>query len=591
MTTWFSTSYLDVSRAETANSAHSEVTTLFWLLIAVALVAVATKYIRLPYTIVLVLAGAGLALVPQAPGIVLTPDLIVLVFLPALLFEASYHLSFEHLKADFRFISNLALWGVVATAGLIAVLLVGLGGLAWPTALLFGAIVAATDPVSVVATFRKLGAPTRLTSIIESESLFNDGSALVLFNLLLSVIVAGQFSVWSNGLEFIKVAVGGLALGVATGYLALALLSRLDEYLTEILVTLIVAYGSFLAAEQLGVSPALAVVAAGLLVGNFGQRQALSPTTQIALGFSWEFFGFLANSLIFLLVGLQVRTIQVGEFWPVIGLGIVATLLSRGIVVVVLSGLNNLLQRRVVVSWRWQMLLIWGGLRGALSLAMALSLPLTLLDGKLFPDRNMLLVMTFGLIMFSLLVQGLTIEPLMKFLKLGNQTSAELSQYELLKGQIFTARALCLKIQEMRNQHLISEEAAASLLAEYEQKEQNCSLALRELQVNNEFLQEEQMRTARRQLVQAEKESLNGLYFQGIISEPTLRRLQAAIEEVENLPEAPQPKMSDVAMLPVKSGLENDRPAELGEKGVTTQTPTLTSPQGHRWTGKKKRGK
>ena len=319
------------------DNTHQDVTTLLWLLVAVAVVAVATKYIRLPYTIVLVITGAAIALVPGLTPVSLTPDLIVLVFLPALLFEAAYHLSFEHLRADFRFISSLAVWGVLATAGLIAGLLVVFAGLNWQTALLFGSIVAATDPVAVVSTFRKLGISPRLTSIIESESLFNDGSALVLFNLLLGIIVVEKFDFWASWFEFIKVTIGGLGLGVAIGYLALLLITPMDEYLTEILITLIVTYGTFLTAEAIGVSPALAVVAAGLLVGNFGQKKAISPATQVALGYSWEFFGFLANSLIFLLVGLEVRVISFGSFWTITILGIVATLVSRALAVGLLT--------------------------------------------------------------------------------------------------------------------------------------------------------------------------------------------------------------------------------------------------------------
>ena len=191
----------------------------------------------------------------------------------------------------------------------------------------------ATDPVSVVATFWRLGAPRRLTTIMEGESLFNDGSAIVSFNLLLEVIVAQQFNAWNSLIEFMKASVGGLALGVAIGYLALGVLSRFNDYLTETLVTIIVAYATFLIGEEIGVSPALAVVAAGLMVGNMVQQKAMSPTTRVTVGLGWEFFGYVANSLIFLLVGEQVRSIDIAPFWGIALLAIVVTVVGRTVVI------------------------------------------------------------------------------------------------------------------------------------------------------------------------------------------------------------------------------------------------------------------
>jgi len=416
------TELLGVTSAIDNHETLNQVTTILWLLIAVTVVAVLTKYIRLPYVIALVLTGLVIALVPGIPTVTLTPDLIVIVFLPALLFEAAYNLSFEQLKENVRFISALALWGVLGTVAIIAGLLIWLVGLPWETALIFGSIVGATDPVSVVATFRKLGLPHRLTVLIEGESLFNDGTALVIFNLLVGIAVAGKFSVWESLGQFVIVAAGGLVLGIVIGYLGLTLLSTLDDYLTEILVTIVVAYGTFLLAEQIGVSPALAVVAAGLLVGNFGQEKAMSETSRAAIGLSWEFFGYLANSLIFLLVGLQIRAIDFSPYWGIIGLGIGATLISRILVISFFSNLANLVSRRPLIPFNWQLLMVWGGLRGALSLALALSLPTVLANGSPFPERDKLLVMTFGYILFSLLVQGLTIEPLTKLLGMGRQS-------------------------------------------------------------------------------------------------------------------------------------------------------------------------
>lgn len=550
--------------AESPDNTLENVTTVLWLLVAVAVVAVVTKYIKLPYTIVLVLAGIAIALVPGLPAVNLTPDLIVIMFLPALLFEAAYNLSYQQLKENLGIISALAIWGVLATAALVGGLLMWLGGLPWQTALIFGAIIGATDPISVIATFRQLGAPKRLSVIVEGESLFNDGSALVLFNLLLGIIVTQQFSPAGSLVEFVKVAAGGLLLGVAVGYLALFLLTHLDDYLTETLVTLIVAYGTFLAAEQLGVSPALAVVAAGLLVGNFGQEKVMSPTTQVAVGHSWEFIGFLANSLIFLLVGLEIRAISILDFWEVTALAIAVALFSRVVVVNFFSWLANALKRRPAIPMSWQLMLIWGGMRGSLSLAMALSLPVMLANGSIFPDRAKILVMTFGLIMFNLLVQGLTIEPLLKLLKLGEKLTPEMRQYELYRGKMLTAQAVRRRLDELSNRNLMTEEMAGLLRNEYADREKAAAAELHRLQMSNHAIKEEQLALARKRLLQVEKSTASDLFNQGIISEEVMRELRAEVDTQIAHTEGPAPKIP--AAKPVKAAEPTSLPGQEPEK-------------------------
>ena len=530
-----------------SGATFDQISILIWLLLAVVVVAIISKYIKLPYTIVLVLAGVLIALVPGIPQIALTPDLIVLVFLPVLLFEAAYHLSFEHLKADFPFISNLAILGVLATAGLVAGFMILVAGLSWQTSLLFGAMIAATDPVSVVATFRHLGTSKRLTSIIESESLFNDGSALVLFNLLLGIVVVQEFSVWGSLLEFVKVGAGGILLGTVTGYVALFILKRMDDYLTEILITLLAAYGTFMLGEVVGVSPALAVVVTGLLVGNIGQSRTFSPTTQVALNYTWDFFGFLANSLIFLLVGLQVRLISFTNYWTISVLAIVATVLGRWVVVGLLSGITNLWQRKMAIPWSWQVMLSWGGLRGALSLAMALSLPLALDDGSSFPDHDGLLVMTFGVIMFSLIVQGLTIEPLMKLLKLNEPTSEQVYQYETLKLEMHTLEKLTQYLQTLHEP--LPNATVQLLLNDYQNKTEECQAKLKGLRASDraESLQTGLIQEAKKQLLESEKIKFNSLHSQGLIGEKSLHELRSMLDTELKKTDEVEPALNSVA--------------------------------------------
>jgi len=397
------------------------VTTLVWLLIAVMVVAVASKYLRIPYTVALVIAGLVLTLVPTDLTIDLTPDVILFIFLPALLFESAYHLDINELKDNLRPIALLAVPGVLLTALFVAAITYYAAGLSWETAFLFGAIVSATDPVSVLAIFRQMGAPRRLSVILEGESLFNDGTALVLFRIVLGVVIVGALSDFVLALqEFLFVVAGGLALGALIGFGVSLLLSRVNDYLIETAMTLVVAYGTYLLAERVGVSGVIAVVVAALVVGTYGHSVAMTPTTRAAIASSWEFFGFVANSLIFLLIGLEVNIEKLYQYWLPTLLAIVAVLVVRAIVVVASSGLLRFIHRPI--PYRWQSVLVWGGLRGSLSLAMALSLPLTLGPNEPFGDRDLILAMTFGVILFSLLVQGLTMSPLLNRLGLIHKT-------------------------------------------------------------------------------------------------------------------------------------------------------------------------
>jgi monovalent cation:H+ antiporter, CPA1 family len=392
--------------------ATESVTVVVWLLIAVMAVAVVSKYVRVPYTVALVIAGLIIAFTPLSPAIELTPDIILFIFLPALLFESAYHLSFDELRDNLRPIALLAVPGVVLTAICLAAVIHFAAGVAWETAFLFGAIMSATDPVSVLAVFRQLGAPRRLSVILEGESLFNDGTSLVLFRIVLGVVLAGvSAEPTSTVLQFVIVVFGGLALGALTGFAVSLLLSRLDDYLVETTLTLVAAYGTYLLAERVGVSGVIAVVIAGLVLGTYGHATAMSPATRAAVSSSWEFFGFLANSLIFVLIGLELNLEQFRRYWLPILLAIASVLAVRILVVAIASWVLRYIHRPI--PYRWQSVLVWGGLRGSLALAMALSLPITRGPGQPFPDRDLLQVMTFGVILFSLLVQAMTMKPLL----------------------------------------------------------------------------------------------------------------------------------------------------------------------------------
>jgi CPA1 family monovalent cation:H+ antiporter len=385
------------------------------LLLVVLVVAVIVKRVRVPYTVALVLAGLVLGLLPHLSGVVLTPELILLVFLPILLFEGSYNLEAHRLRRNLAPVVLLAVPGVLLGAGATAALVHWALGLQWQVALLFGALVSATDPIAVLALFRELGAPRRLATIVEGESLFNDGTAFVLFTILLAAITEGGFSL-ADGLEaFAREVAGALVLGSAIGFGGSLLLRVVDDYLLEITATFVAAYAAFLLAERFHFSQVIAVVMAGLFFGNYGSATAMSERTNYAVSVTWEFAGFLANSLIFLLIGLAIEPGTLNDTWWVVLIAFGASLAGRALSVYTLS---PLLRGDMSLPLPFRHVLLWGGLRGALSLALVLSLPLTLADGSPFPNRSLLQAMTFGVVGASLLLQGLTMGPFLRRLGL-----------------------------------------------------------------------------------------------------------------------------------------------------------------------------
>lgn len=405
-------------------TASSAVEFLIWLLLAASVIAVLAKRLRVPYTVSLVLGGLLLGLVrlpllsplqPNQRPDWLTPDVILILFLPALVFEGSVKLDVRRLVRDAVPLLLLANVGVLLATLVVGYLLHWALGLPLLIALLFGAIISATDPISVLALFKDLKMDRRLSVIIEGESLLNDGTAVVLFQILLAGAVAGQFGLARGVGQFVVAVVGGAAIGFALGYVVSRLTQTIDDPQIEITLTTIVAYGSYLLAFNLHLSGVIATACAGLMVGNFGAKQGMSPRTRTALESFWEYIAFVMNSLVFLLIGLEVRVDALASAWRPVLLAIAAVLLARALSVYLLVPASNLVAENIPV--RWQHLIVWGGLRGSLALALALSLD------NAFPYRDRILDLTFGVVVFSILVQGLTIKPLLRILHLADGAS------------------------------------------------------------------------------------------------------------------------------------------------------------------------
>jgi monovalent cation:H+ antiporter, CPA1 family len=400
-------------------TANSSAEFLIWLLIAASIIAVVAKRIGIPYTVALVLGGLLLSVV-HLPALAplhrgnrpdwLTPDIILTLFLPALLFEGSLKLELRHIKTDLLPLLLLANLGVLVATLVTGLVVYYAVGMSLIVALLFGSMVSATDPISVLSIFKEVRVDERLSVLVEGESLLNDGTAVALFQILLAGAVVGRVSLLSGAEQFLLSVVGGALLGLALGYFVSKVTKRIDDAQIEITLTTILAYGTFLLARHLHLSGVIATVAAGLVIGNFATKTGMSARTLTALRSFWEYASFIINSLVFLLIGLEVRLGGLVRAWKPILIAVAAIFLGRILSVYTVVPLSNLLSKPI--SLAWQHVLVWGGLRGALSLALALSLD------SAFPYRDEILNLTFGVVVFSILVQGLSIKPLLRKLRL-----------------------------------------------------------------------------------------------------------------------------------------------------------------------------
>jgi len=371
-----------------------------------SVVALLARKVHLPYTVGLVLTGIVLAAVPMAAPAPLTKHLIFFVFLPPLVFEAAFSIPWHELRRDLPVILTLATVGVLLSAGLTAAGMHYAAHWQWTTALLFGVLIAATDPVSVIATFKAAGVEGRLRVLVEAESLFNDGTAAVAFGIALTVVQGGFLSGSGIALSFVVTVFGGIVCGLVVAGTALLLAGHTDDHLLEIALTTVAAYGSFLLAEHFHLSGVLASLSAGLLIGNAGSLGSFTDKGREAVGTVWEYIAFLANSLIFLLIGLRLTHENFAEVWVPAIIAVVLVVLGRALAVYPCCALFARSAQRV--PWGHQHILVWGGLRGALALALALGLPPEL------PQRQEITTAAFAVVTFSIVVQGVTMKPLLK---------------------------------------------------------------------------------------------------------------------------------------------------------------------------------
>lgn len=404
---------------------HQTVESFVALMVATTVVGVISHRMKLPYTVLLILMGLAMSALQLVPNIKLTQDLLMMVFLPALLFEAAIHFPARELKQFAPTIITLAAPGVLLTAVATAYVLhleFAAFSIAQPLSfihlLLFGTIIAATDAISVITLFRQLGVDRKLSLMLEGESLFNDGTAIVLYTVVLHTIESGSVSVSEGIVKFAFVGLGGIFVGALLGLFASLMISFMDDRLVSIAFTTVIAYGSYLVAEELEVSGVLATVTAGLFVGNMGKRKRMSAANRLSVVSFWEYLAFFFGSIVFLMMGLQVNLPFLMDNTQIIFLAFLAVLASRAFSVFVPI---PLLQRfRQPIDWKTGTVLWWGGLRGSLSMVLVLSLPHT------FAAREVLIAMVFGVVVLSVVLQGSTMGMLLRALNyIGKRTEED----------------------------------------------------------------------------------------------------------------------------------------------------------------------
>lgn len=398
------------------------------LMLLACTAAILTKLVaHLPYTIALVLVGLGVGLLNVGPDLGETGfgrELVFFVFLPPLLFQGSLHLQIGRLFQHFWPIVTFASVGVLISTFMMGGMFWWIGGVGWGmgtagflVALLFGAMLSPTDPVSVLAIFKGAKVPKDLQYLVEGESLFNDGTGVVIFTIILDLIIrGGEFHVSEAALEFVKVIAGGTILGAALGTIVFLVLRALNDKLLENALCLLLAFGSFWLAEFFHFSGVIATVIAGLLIGNYGRQFSMSRATTATVENFFESIDFLINSLLFILIGLELQEVEwddlTANLRPLI-VAVAALLISRAITVYPLYGVLNLGGRSRPGPWAH--VLFWGGLRGSIPVALLLGLP----EHEALADyRTTLIVAVFGAVFFSLVVQGITMKPLLRRLKL-----------------------------------------------------------------------------------------------------------------------------------------------------------------------------
>jgi CPA1 family monovalent cation:H+ antiporter len=518
---------------------HGAELLLLVLVVAVAALSVLARVIGVPYPILLVLGGLVIGFVPGLPDVELPPDLVLVLFLPPLLYYAAFFSSPRDLRADMRAISLLAIGLVLATMGAVAVAAHALvDGLPWAAAFALGAIVSPTDPLAATAIARRLGVSRRLVTVLEGEALVNDATALVAYRIAVGVMLGDSFVAWEALLRFVASAAGGVAIGLVVGWLVAEVRRRIDDPPIEIVVSLLTGYAAYLPAEWAGVSGIIAAVTAGFFVGWRAPELASAATRLLGFSF-WEVLTYLLNALLFILIGLQLYPILSGvtgrSALSLIGLAVAVSAIVIGARIAwgfTVPYLVRVLDRRPAqvarrAGPRERLIVGWSGMRGAVSLAAALALPLETTQGQGFPERNLIIFLTFGVIFATLVVQGLTLPALIRRLRLPSDSAEE---QEELSARLGATEAALARLEELAAEEWTRGDTVDRLRGLYEYRRRR--LSARAGIVEDVGYEERSLAFQRivRELLEAQRGAIVRLRNEGAISNDVMHRVERDLD-------------------------------------------------------------
>ena len=512
---------------------------LLALLLAIAALLLAAPVARIPYPIFLVLGGLALGFVPGIPDLSMPPEVVLVAVLPPLLYLSAFFTSLRDLRQKAKPISLLAVGLVVVTTVTVAATAHwAIDGFSWKAAFVLGAVVSPTDPIAATSIASRLGVPRRVIAVIEGESLVNDGTALVLWKVAVAAVVAGTFSAWDLGLEFIWSVLGGVGIGLVVGYLVAELRRRLDNPPLEVTISLMTGYFAFLPASAAGASGVLAVVTAGVYLG--WRTPELTSVQSRLQGFAmWEILTFVINALLFALVGLQlphiVDALEGTASTRLIldgALVVAAVIVTRLVFVPVFLYLPRWVSRRVREReprppFAYPLVISWSGMRGAVSLAAALAIPLTTDAGGAFPNRDLIIFLAFCVILGTLVLQGLTLPTLIGALGVEDDRLAE---REDAKARIKAAEAALARLEALVSEDWVRDDTAERLRGLYNFRRDRFAARLDgdgdgEIETRSTDYQR-----LRRELLEAERGAIISLRRAGVINDDVMHRLQRDLD-------------------------------------------------------------
>ena len=513
------------------------------VLVALAVLVVSSSFTHVPYPIWLLLGGLAIGFIPGVPSVALDPELVFLIALPPLLYSAAFFSSLRDLRSNARPISMLAVGLVLVTTVVVAVVAHSLiDDLSWSTAFVLGAVVSPTDPLAVTTIARRLGLPRNVLTVVEGEALVNDAVALILYRVAVVAVVSGSFSLAEAGLDFVVSAVGGIAVGLVVGWIVTQLRSRLDDAPTEITISLMTAYFAYLPAVALDLSGVLAAVTVGIYLGWNAPRLVTSPQTRMQTYAVWEILVFVLNVLLFVLLGLQFEDVlnSLSGYSTTTLIGY-AALVSGAVILVRLLYVfpfvylpEYLFRRRRErdpdASWQLLVLVAWSGMRGAVSLAAALAIPLQTDAGTPFPGRDLIIFLTFCVILATLVLQGLTMPKLIRAFDIEDDGADE---REEARARIAAAEAALNRMDELFDEDWVREDTAERMRGLYDWRRRRFAARIGDGDDGDDGDYEERsadFQRLRRELLDAERRSLVELRNRGVINDEVMRRVQQDLD-------------------------------------------------------------